>query len=167
MSSDPTADASADDHAGGESPEDAAAEEATPCTYTDYVGGEDRREYPATGEDAGGVAADVWDRLYDVDDPEMPVSVVDLGLIYGVDVEAPAEAPGAGETGGAHATVEMTLTYTGCPARKYLTEEIEKRVAGVDGVESVDLRLVWSPPWGIEMVTETGREKLREFGLSV
>jgi metal-sulfur cluster biosynthetic enzyme len=130
-------------------------DEPTPCAHTDYVEGDDVESYPATGEGAEGVAADVWAVLHDVDDPEMPVSIVGLGLIYGVDV-----------TDG-HATVEMTLTYTGCPARKYLTEEIEERVADVEGVESVDLELVWSPPWSMEMVTDAGKEQLREFGLSV
>jgi metal-sulfur cluster biosynthetic enzyme len=139
-------------------PED-GDEEATPCAYTEYVEGDDVESYPATGEGAEGVAADVWAVLHDVDDPEMPVSIVDLGLIYGVDV--------AERDGGAHATVVMTLTYTGCPARKYLTEEIEERVAGVEGVAAVDLELVWSPPWSMEMVTDDGKEQLREFGLSV
>ena len=126
------------------------------CAYTDYsASGRSVEDLPATGEDATGVERNVWDNLYDVDDPEMPVSIVDLGLIYGVTVED------------GHATVDMTLTYTGCPARKMLTEEVEETVAAVEGIESADLRLVWSPDWSIEMVTERGKEDLREFGLSV
>ena len=132
-------------------------DEPSACAYTDYSpAGTDPDDLPATGEDASGVERRVWDALYDVDDPEMPVSVVDLGLIYGVNVD---------EDG--HADVEMTLTYTGCPARKMLTEEIEDAAASAEGVESVDLRLVWSPEWSIEMVTEQGKADLREFGLSV
>ncbi|USZ68001.1 metal-sulfur cluster assembly factor [Halorussus salilacus] len=167
-------------------------EEPSACAYTDYTsGGEAPDEVPATGEGAEGVEADVWDALYGVEDPEMPVSVVDLGLIYGVDVtervdrEAPEEPHGGGdsearsasdrssgrrpreETAGVHAEVVMTLTYTGCPARDMLTGEIEDAVASVEGVESVDLRLVWSPEWSIELVTEAGKDDLREFGLSV
>ncbi|WP_134670501.1 1,2-phenylacetyl-CoA epoxidase subunit PaaD [Halorussus marinus] len=133
-----------------------SAGEPTPCAHTDYSpGGPDPDDLPATGEGAEGVAARVWDALYGVEDPEMPVSIVDLGLIYGVEV-----------TDG-HAAVTMTLTYTGCPARDMLTGEIEAAVRGVDGVESVDLRLVWSPEWSVELVTEDGRDDLREFGLSV
>ena len=129
----------------------------TACAYTDYSpGGKDPDDLPATGEGAEGVEKRAWDALYEVEDPEMPVSVVNLGLIYGVEVD---------ESG--HADVEMTLTYTGCPARDMLTGEIEDAVAGVAGVESVDLRLVWSPEWSIEMVTEDGKDDLREFGLSV
>ncbi len=129
--------------------------EATPCSYTDYRSGEAVEDLPATGEGATGVEAAVWDALYGVEDPEMPVSIVDLGLIYGLVVED------------GHATVDMTLTYSGCPARDMLQDEIRETVADVDGVESVDLRLVWSPGWTIEMVTEQGRSDLREFGLSI
>ncbi|MFC4541279.1 1,2-phenylacetyl-CoA epoxidase subunit PaaD [Halosolutus amylolyticus] len=129
--------------------------EATPCAYTDYREGETIDDLPATGEDATGVEADVWDALYGIEDPEMPISIVDLGLIYGVTV-----ADGV-------ATVDMTLTYSGCPARDMLTDEVETRVGAVDGVADVDLRLVWSPGWTVEMVTERGKDDLREFGLSI
>lgn len=130
-------------------------EEPTPCAYTEYREGEGVDDLPATGADAEGLEADVWDVLYEVEDPEMPISIVDLGLIYGVDV-----ADGV-------ATVDMTLTYSGCPARDMLTDEIEERVGAIEGVDGVHLRLVWSPEWSLEMVTDQGREDLEEFGLSV
>ncbi|SDQ22102.1 1,2-phenylacetyl-CoA epoxidase subunit PaaD [Natronobacterium texcoconense] len=130
-------------------------DDPTPCAYTDYREGETADDLPATGEDATGLEADVWDALYGIEDPEMPISIVDLGLIYGVALEDGA------------ATVDMTLTYSGCPARDMLTEEVEEEVAAVDGVEDVELRLVWSPEWTVEMVTERGKEDLREFGLSI
>ena len=130
------------------------------CAYTEYVEGEAVEDLPATGEGAEGVEADVWDALYDVEDPEMPVSIVDLGLIYGVEVTERVDA-------GVHAEVLMTLTYSGCPARDMLTDDVERAVEGVEGVESVDLRLVWSPEWSVEMVTDAGKADLREFGLSV
>lgn len=129
----------------------------TPCAYTEYQHGDEPAEYPATGDGAAGLQREVWDALYDVEDPEMPVSIVDLGLIYGVDVD---EATG-------DATVEMTLTYTGCPARKMLLSEVESAVESVDGVSSGAVRLVWRPEWTVEMVTEAGREDLREFGVSI
>ena len=130
------------------------------CAYTEYVEGEEVEDLPATGEDAQGVAAEVWDALYEVEDPEMPISIVDLGLIYGVEVTERVDE-------GVHAEVLMTLTYSGCPARDMLTDEVERAVAGVADVESVDLRLVWSPEWSIEMVTDQGKADLKEFGLSV
>ncbi len=127
----------------------------TPCAYTEYSSGPPVEELPATGEGATGTERQVWDALYAVEDPEMPVSIVDLGLIYGVSVED-------GE-----AIVEMTLTYTGCPARRMLLEDVEAAAAGADGVGSASVELVWSPPWSVELVTDDGREALREFGLSV
>ncbi|WP_323172512.1 1,2-phenylacetyl-CoA epoxidase subunit PaaD [Natrialba sp. PRR66] len=130
---------------------------ATPCAYTDYRSGEADDNLPATGTDAAGLEAAVWDALYEIEDPEMPISIVDLGLIYGVSVD---DEDGV-------ATVDMTLTYSGCPARDMLTEEVEEVVAAVDGVEEATLRLVWSPEWTVEFVTEQGKDDLREFGLSV
>ncbi|WP_267639698.1 1,2-phenylacetyl-CoA epoxidase subunit PaaD [Haloarchaeobius amylolyticus] len=127
------------------------------CAYTEYVEGEASDEVPATGEDSEGLERDVWDVLYEIEDPEMPISIVDLGLIYGVTADE-----GTGEV-----TVDMTLTYSGCPARTMLQDQMREAVAGVEGVSDVDLRLVWSPEWNLEMVTEQGKEDLREFGLSI
>lgn len=130
--------------------------EATYCAYTDYTqDGPAVEKLPATGEDSDGIEHRVWNALYEIEDPEMPISIVDLGLIYVVSVE------------NSHATVDMTLTYTGCPARKMLTEDVENAVREVEEVETAKVRLVWSPAWSLEMVTEQGREDLREFGLSV
>ncbi|WP_435332912.1 1,2-phenylacetyl-CoA epoxidase subunit PaaD [Haloarchaeobius sp. TZWWS8] len=131
--------------------------EPTACAYTKYVEGEASDEVPATGEGAEGLERAVWDVLYEIEDPEMPISIVDLGLIYGV-----AADDGTGEV-----TIDMTLTYSGCPARTMLQDEMREAVESVDGVESVDLRLVWSPEWNLEMVTEQGKQDLREFGLSI
>jgi len=136
--------------------------EAGPCQYTDYSRGPDPEELPATGADASGLAADVWDALYGVEDPEMPVSVVDLGLIYDVEI-----ARSTAEDEGAHVLVEMTLTYSGCPARDMLLGDVRSAVKEVTGVAEAEVRLVWSPEWSVDMVTEAGREALAEFGLSL
>ncbi len=149
----------------------AVADGPTYCAYTDYTqDGSTVESLPATGEGATGLERRVWDRLYEIDDPEMPVSIVDLGLIYGVrvveDEEGRHESDNS-DAAGARVVIDMTLTYTGCPARKMLTDEVREAVADVDGVESVDLDLVWSPNWSLEMVTAQGRADLREFGLSV
>jgi metal-sulfur cluster biosynthetic enzyme len=129
--------------------------DANYCAHTDYESGEAVAELPATGAGATGVERAVWDALYDIDDPEMPISIVDLGLIYGVEIE------------NGHARVDMTLTYTGCPARDMLQETVRRRVAAAEGIEETELRLVWSPEWTVEMVTEQGKDDLREFGLSI
>jgi len=129
--------------------------DATPCGYTEYREGPAIDELPATGTDATGIDAAVWDALYAVEDPEMPVSIVDLGLIYDVGVEDGL------------ARVDMTLTYSGCPARDMLQSDVREAIEAVDGVDDVDINLVWSPEWSVELVTESGKESLREFGLSV
>lgn len=138
-----------------DSPEDPDIPDAPSyCTYTEYRHGVAVEDLPATGEGAAGVEANVFAELRGVEDPEMPISVVDLGLIYGVTVED------------GHATVTMTLTYTGCPARDYLQADIRQAAARAEGVESAAVELVWTPEWTLEMVTDEGREALREFGVS-
>ena len=134
----------------------------TACHYTsydtdpdvEYAEGTDG-EVPATGAGATGVERRVWQALYRVEDPEMPVSIVDLGLIYGVEVDDDS------------AEIEMTLTYTGCPARDMLTGGVTQAVRDVEGIEAVDVTVVWSPGWTVDMVTAEGEKALREFGLSV
>jgi metal-sulfur cluster biosynthetic enzyme len=142
-----------------EGPGAGGAEDATGgpsyCGCTEYERGPDVEGLPATGADAEGPEAAVFEELRAVEDPEMPISVVDLGLIYGVAVED------------GRATVRMTLTYTGCPARDYLTEDVRQATERAEGVDSAAVELVWSPEWSLEMVTEAGRADLREFGVSV
>ncbi|QLG26734.1 metal-sulfur cluster assembly factor [Halorarum halophilum] len=127
------------------------------CAYTDYPSGESPEEYPKTGDGATGVEADVWAALAEVEDPEMPVSVVDLGLVYGVEVDEETD----------HCVVELTLTYSGCPARDMLMNDVRCAAETADGVRDAEVCLRYSPQWTVDMVTERGRENLREFGLSV
>lgn len=155
---------STDDFDAGGPDEQAASRESeslTPdhdsgaCAHTDYERGEAPDEYPKDGSDATGVEAAVWAALREVEDPEMPVSVVDLGLIYDVSVE------------NGHALVEMTLTYSGCPARDMLMNDVRCAAMAAEGVENAEVQLRYSPTWCVDMVTPAGREALREFGLSV
>lgn len=135
-------------------------EDADPCAHTSYEHADDEKqaadgEVPATGAGAEGVERRVWEALYGVEDPEMPISIVDLGLIYGVSVAEDV------------ASIDMTLTYTGCPARDMLLGEVKQAVTAVDGVERAEITMVWSPGWTVDMVTEQGKDALREFGLSI
>ena len=125
------------------------------CAYTDYEDGEVPEGFPRTGDGATGQEAEVWDALREVEDPEMPVSIVDLGLIYDVTVE------------GDEAQVEMTLTYTGCPAKDMLTNDVRCAALTASGVRDASVSIQYSPPWSVEMVTDAGKDQLREFGLSV
>ena len=97
---------------------------------------------------------DVLEALRDVVDPELGINVVDLGLVYGVDVDAERVA-----------TIDMTLTSAACP----LTDVIEEQAhAALDGLVA-DFRInwVWLPPWGPDKITEDGREQLRALGFNV
>jgi len=97
---------------------------------------------------------DVLEALRDVVDPELGINVVDLGLVYGVDVHAERVA-----------TIDMTLTSAACP----LTDVIEDQARdALDGIVT-DFRInwVWMPPWGPENITEDGREQLRALGFNI
>jgi ring-1,2-phenylacetyl-CoA epoxidase subunit PaaD len=99
-------------------------------------------------------AGRIWKLLEQVKDPEIPViSVVEMGLIRGV------------AASGKRAIVTMTPTFSGCPALEVMRSEISGRLREA-GWEEVDVRLAASPPWSSDWITESGREKLRGFGLS-
>lgn len=97
----------------------------------------------------------IWEALEEVSDPDLPTSVVELGLIYGVEV-----------TDG-RAVIEMTFTSMGCPATGMLKGDVRTAAARVDGVEEVEVEVVWDPPWTKERITDSGREKLRTVGISI
>lgn len=99
-------------------------------------------------------AADVEEALRDVVDPELGINVVDLGLVYGVAIDAQNTA-----------VIDMTLTSAACP----LTDMIEDQSAAVlDGiVEAFRINWVWMPPWGPERITPEGREQMRAIGFNI
>ncbi len=93
--------------------------------------------------------AKVWEELKTVFDPEIPASIVDLGLVYHVGSE-PAE-------GGTRVLVMMTLTAPGCGVGPVLVEDVRRKVSGVPGVVDVDVELVFDPPWDQSMMSEAAR----------
>ena len=97
---------------------------------------------------------EVTEALYDVMDPELGVNVVDLGLLYGASVDEEGVA-----------VVEMTLTSAACP----LTDVIEEQTFAVlDPItETHRINWVWMPPWGMEKITEDGKEQLRAIGFNL
>jgi FeS assembly SUF system protein len=97
-------------------------------------------EGPVAGEEA------VIEALKTVYDPEIPVNLYDLGLIYTVDIA---------EDGNVH--IEMSLTAPGCPVAGEMPGEVARAVAAVDGVGEVDVELVWDPPWTMERMSEEAR----------
>ena len=97
----------------------------------------------------------VWAALAEINDPEMPVNLVDLGLVYGVEV--------------IDGMVRLRLTFTamGCPATDMIIGDIRERLLAEPGVESVAIDVVWDPPWTSARLTPDGREALLAWGLSV
>ena len=91
---------------------------------------------------------DVLEALKEVFDPEIPVNVVDLGLVYGCNVK----------DGDVH--VKMTLTFPGCGMGPYIAQQAEWRVAELDGVEDVEVEMVHEPPWSPDMISEDGKAQL-------
>lgn len=95
----------------------------------------------------------VWAQLKTVYDPEIPVNVVDLGLIYDCRIERK-------EGGGASVLVKMTLTAPGCGMGPAIAADARSRLLALEGVEDAQVELVWDPPWNQSMISEEGRMKL-------
>ena len=96
----------------------------------------------------------VWAQLRECYDPEIPVNIVDLGLVYSVDLAD--DESGKGKRVG----VKMTLTAPGCGMGPTLAHDAEQRLLSVSGVASANVELVWDPPWSPERISQAGREKL-------
>ena len=104
---------------------------------------------PAAPADAGMLEARINEATAQVYDPEIPVNIYELGLIYNVEIDA------AGNV-----AIEMTLTSPACPVAGTLPGEVETRVREVDGVSDVKVELVWDPPWTPDRMTEAARLEL-------
>jgi FeS assembly SUF system protein len=103
----------------------------------------------ADGEPGGDVYEAVIDALKEIFDPEIPVNIYDLGLIYGVDV-----------ADGGHTVVTMTLTTPHCPVAESMPAEVELRVGAVPGVGDVEVNLVWDPPWDPAKMSDEAKLEL-------
>ena|SRR5271165_2932186 len=106
----------------------------------------------ATLADGAPDPAAIWDQLRKVFDPEIPVNIVDLGLVYSMDVE-PKE-------NGHRVNVAMTLTAPGCGMGPAIAEDAKGKVLLVPGVSDADVRITWDPPWNQSMISEAGKMKL-------
>jgi metal-sulfur cluster biosynthetic enzyme len=113
---------------------------------------------PATGAASAGrdrELSSLWNALREVMDPEIPISLVDLGLIYDVRMEDGI------------VDVDLTFTATACPCMAFIRMDIEERLLREEGVSSVRIHEVWNPPWTKERITPEGREAMRKFGVSM
>jgi metal-sulfur cluster biosynthetic enzyme len=100
--------------------------------------------------------AQILEALKVVKDPEIPVNVVDLGLIYGVDINTSGNVE-----------ITMTLTSVGCPVQDLIRSDAEMAVMRLDGVNQVEVEFVWSPPWAPDKMSDDGKRQMRMFGFNV
>ena len=91
----------------------------------------------------------IIDMLKTVYDPEIPVNVYDLGLIYKIDLQDDGEL-----------TIDMTLTAPNCPAAEFIMEDVRQKVESVDGVKAAQVNLVFEPEWDKDMLTEEAKLEL-------
>jgi len=128
--------------------EDAAADADRPRDYLDGFLAQ-KPEPLAGGEPGGALYEGVIEALKEIFDPEIPVNIYDLGLIYGVDITADG-----------HAVVTMTLTTPHCPVAESMPGEVELRVGAVPGVGSAEVNLVWDPPWDPQKMSDEAKLEL-------
>jgi ring-1,2-phenylacetyl-CoA epoxidase subunit PaaD len=97
----------------------------------------------------------VWDVLRTIPDPEMPISIVDLGIVEAVEAH--------------EGVVQVTVlpTFVGCPALGMIEDDIKSKVGAVEGVDEVGVRFVFDPPWSTDRITEVGRAELAAHGVTV
>lgn len=96
---------------------------------------------------------EITEKLKECYDPEIPVNIVDLGLIYDIDIEDD------------FADITMTLTAVGCPVADQMKAQVESKAAEVDGINEVDCEIVFEPPWDPDMVSEEGEAALSSLGV--
>jgi metal-sulfur cluster biosynthetic enzyme len=97
----------------------------------------------------------LWQALHEVADPELPVSLVDLGLIC--DIRRSADAA---------VEVDVTFTASACPCMEFIVLDVKERLQSLPDVQSVSVRDVWDPPWNTDRMTAHGRSLLKSFGVA-
>jgi metal-sulfur cluster biosynthetic enzyme len=97
----------------------------------------------------------LWEALGEVNDPELPISIVDMGLVVALERRAETVA------------LKLTFTAMGCPAMDMIMGDVRERLLQEPGVEQVDIEVVWDPPWTPARLTEEGRDTLRMWGIGL
>jgi len=101
---------------------------------------------PAEAEPGGNLYEQVIEALKEIYDPEIPVNIYELGLIYKIEADAESRV-----------RVDMTLTSPACPSAQQLPSEVRYKVKAVEGVTDCAVEVVWEPPWTKEMMSETAK----------
>lgn len=115
--------------------------------------GKDAAESAAAQAAEGDLESMVWEQLKSCYDPEIPVNIVDLGLVYAMAVTARPE-------GGSVVDIKMTLTAQGCGMGASIAFDAKQKIMGLPGVAEANVDLVWDPPWNPQMISPEGRERL-------
>ena len=95
----------------------------------------------------------VRDSLKKCMDPEVPLSIVDMGLIYGIDVTADNDV-----------NIKMTMTTKGCPLHETMVDDVKRYAKKVSGVKNVDVEIVWDPPWTMDKMSDEAKAKMKTMG---
>ena len=103
----------------------------------------------------GNLEHQIWDQLKTCYDPEIPINIVELGLIYGLDISDTDEEK--------NVNIKMTLTAPGCGMGPMIAGEVERKVKGIEGIEDVLVELVWEPQWNRDMMSEAAQLELGMF----
>ena len=111
---------------------------------------EESKQEGANGINSSVAKEQLWEALKTVFDPEIPVNIVDLGLVYSLEYNERVE-------GGHKVEMHMTLTAPGCGMGPVIAEDAQMRLLGVPGVAEAQVDIVWDPPWNQEMITEEGK----------
>jgi metal-sulfur cluster biosynthetic enzyme len=109
---------------------------------------------PGGAADSSTSTASLWQALRQVSDPEFPISLVDLGLIYGIRRQ--------GDT----VEIDLTFTATACPCMDFIRTDIRERLMQEPGVREIRINEVWDPPWTPDRMTEEGKAALRRVGVA-
>lgn len=97
----------------------------------------------------------LWQALEEVQDPEFPISVVDMGLIYALQRQDN------------RVQVQLTFTAMGCPCMEFILTDVRERLLQEPDIEQVTIEIVWDPPWTRQKLSQKGIEKLKEWGVTV
>jgi len=115
--------------------------------------GKTPQEAASSGARDGDLEAMVWEQLRTCYDPEIPVNIVELGLVYGMEVKPMAD-------GSQRVEVKMTLTAQGCGMGASIAYDARQKLLSIPGVSEAEVELVWDPPWTPQMISPEGRARL-------
>ena len=119
----------------------------------DALGKKPEDSAPVKTEGGGDLEAMVWEQLKTCFDPEIPVNIVDLGLVYGMEIKDQAD-------GTRKVEVKMTLTAQGCGMGASIAMDAKQKLSDIPGVSEANVDLVWDPPWNPQMISPEGKERL-------